>query len=452
MRPLIPLTVLALSAVTACAVEPLPDPPTDPAAESLAEDGYEPTSSEISPDTWVSCRGEADECPADSSVLWSLPLDERFHLDLDDGSVPQTRMDAVRGEHDVHAAVDEGVLHHSLGTAVRAVDLSDGELLWEQEVGGMVVGIRPVGDTVAVVTAEEENPREGRLVLLVPEGDGVERVDPDLPEIDPRVLSSGRGHVVVRHEEEGEGGVFRVDVGTGDVDWHSETPGWIPDHGVVGGRVHVMYGPQDEPLTVTTLEDGEEVRRFELSDEMGRGADLWALDEKTLALGPRCGESHDGCGSGRITVIDAEDGDEVWTHEAEGTLLAHEDGELHVQDGEGLRALAPDSGEVLRNLDDEPAHPAQYEVRYDDFPEGEDPPQHRFDQVGLYLFSSSGGSVHHGGAAVGMRHLDTYGGPEGVAGLFLGCAPDGVGEAGLTSPTPERPCHAPRIFALGHGS
>lgn len=446
MRPLIPLAVLVLAVATACTSEPPPEPSEHPATE----DEHEPTSSEISPNTWISCREGAEECPTESSVLWSLPLDGHFHLALDNGSVPQTRMSEVRGENDVHATVDEGILHHSLGTTVRAVDTADGNLLWEQELGGMVVGIRPVGDAVAVVTAEEDDARTGRLVLLVPDEDGVERVDPDLPEVMPRVLASGPDHVVVQDED--AEGVFRVDAGTGDVDWHSQTPGRVSGHGMAGGLVHVVHSPPEEPLTVTALEDGEEVRQFELSDGRGRSADLWALSEETLALAPRCGIDEDTCESGHVTVIDAEDGEEVWTHDAEGTLLAHEDGELHVQDEEGLRALDPDSGEVLRDLEDEPPHPAQYEVRNDDLPEGEDPPQYRFDQVGLYLFSSTGQSVHNGGAAVAMRHLDTYGGPEGVAGVFIGCAPDGIGEAGLTSPTSERPCNAPRIFALGHGS
>lgn len=139
MRLLIPLAVFALAAATACAVEPLPGPPADPVAESLTEDGYEPTSSAISPDEELLCLsgGDRELCDEPGELRWSLPLEGDYYLAGDrslfrDGagsSTASSHYDA-RAFHAV--SVDDGVLHVE-NHLLRMLDADTGETLWRTD-------------------------------------------------------------------------------------------------------------------------------------------------------------------------------------------------------------------------------------------------------------------------------------------------------------------------------
>ena len=159
MRPLIPLAALVLAAATACAVEPLPGPPTAPVVESLAEDGYESTASEISPDEELLCLPDGDRkaCEELGELRWSVPLEGDYYLTsgytlhLHGAGAPYGgRQNDPWAFHAL--ATDSGLLYAE-NHLLHMVDPETGEILWhrdlkdEEGTGFLSDGLRGVSAT-----------------------------------------------------------------------------------------------------------------------------------------------------------------------------------------------------------------------------------------------------------------------------------------------------------------
>lgn len=198
MRPLIPLSALVLAVVTACAVEPLPGPPADPVAESLAEDGYEPTSSEISPDEELLCLPDAgrEKCEELGELRWSLPLEGDYFLTegrtlFRDG----IGLGTGASHYDPRAfhalSVEDGVLYVE-NHLLRLIDADTGETLWstdlsEEELDFLGSGLR------GVYTTEEH--------VLFHYVEGLVRVSPDGEVVDHFGQSSCIGRLLGSTED-----------------------------------------------------------------------------------------------------------------------------------------------------------------------------------------------------------------------------------------------------------
>lgn len=199
MRPLLPLTAVALLAASACTVEPVPEPPVNPAAERLEAAGYEPTESDISPDEELLCLpdGERVGCEEPGELRWSVPLegeyylDERLDLHRSGAELPEHMYQEDAWPHGL--ITDDGILHAETHW-LRMLDPDTGETLWQADLLADE-GLEFVRDGLRSLHATEDH-------LVLNYVSGVVRLDPDGEVVDHFEQDSCWGRVLGATDEE----------------------------------------------------------------------------------------------------------------------------------------------------------------------------------------------------------------------------------------------------------
>lgn len=426
--------------------------------------------SAISPDTLVTCEDNGD-CGEAGSVRWSLPLEGEYVMYvLDDPLVGEVSADLFPQDHVFPgeyvypgATVHEGVLYHHEHDRIRAIDLATAELLWTEEVDPerikRVRALQVVGDRL-IMLAQDNREWEGMIYLLDPGTDDLdwEAVDLRLGTASDHELPANDTHVLVpEHEpvpyEERDHVHHLIDVATGEVEWSTELDGRIDPSALVGDTAFIFQsaGEDDGPDHVqrVDLADGQVV------DELPLPEGLYPANRRTLVAGPDADVIVAARGA-----MDAETGDVLWEHsdgplaeeasvDGAGRFDEDDPGLLHVEDGGDAWVLEARTGELMEDAPD--PRPEAFGARdlwhEDDF-ERQDSDHYRA-PVKAYGPGVGAFRIEMG---AGTRHLASYRAEEGeYVGVYQACAPDGMRSAGWDSPTPQRACVAPRLFAVDYG-
>ncbi|WP_158613059.1 PQQ-binding-like beta-propeller repeat protein [Nocardiopsis sp. Huas11] len=431
------------------------------ACSALAEDDR-PASAEpsaISPDAVVDCAENGD-CGQPGAVRWSLPLDGDFYLERHEQSAPQLRPAGhwLDGRHPSPGAVmADGILFVHVADTVTAVDTVTAATLWTESPGFDVAALRMIGPTL-VVSAAASRDDGTSLRLLDVDRDGARAMEPDLPEdldhVD--VLTADDTHLVLREQlpwdTEEDPRYFLVEAATGQVEWSArlESGG---AHALADETLYLIYAPEDEPAFVAAVTGGERTAEFGVPESAGANSEPWALPGGPLLWDtPDCGSGDARCGGERITAVDPDDGEVLWTHPAPGRIVSTTAGEeVHVRDEDGHRTLDARTGEIL--AEDGDVDPValldEFGAERQDFGPGMSAQE--YDLLPVRPTGPGVDAAPLEGLAAGAEHLTAYEGTEGeVVGVYLGCAPDGLRPPSMAAPTGGTTCAEPRLFTVDH--
>lgn len=439
---------------------------------------YEPTA--ISPDRIVHCEDEGN-CGEAGAVRWSTPLEGEYHV-LEGESrfayITSLREAIVAPSHRVGAVVHEGTLYLHERDHVSAVDAESGEVLWaddpvDPEQNKRVDDLQLVGDTL-MLSAVDVRERHAH-VYLAPAGreDGLRwaRLDHPGGEFDAMFLISGQGHLLLSgaRDADDRGAPYPyhlVDPATGEITWSADLSGAVFDRAFtedtvfVRERGEVSEGEPDR-LYEVDLSDGDEGDPVELPVDR-TGDTVAAVDADTVAVYQDCDVAGDEDDSDRrctrpVAGVDTADGEELWEHPRPSTVhdVVEEDSALLLlQDKEGHWWVDAADGEVLGAADSLDGRApigavSVFAPRAEDdgVPEKVDPFR------GEYEIDVPGRADEIVvDQASGATHVTDYVTGDGAAvSVFLGCAPDGLGQESLDAPADGKPCSSPRLFAIDLG-
>lgn len=417
--------------------------------------------SAISPDATVTCE-DAGDCGEAGAVRWSLPLEGEFYVERSESSAPVLQPAGAWLDHGhpyPRAVETDGILYLSTSETVTAVDTAEAEVLWTQEVGGEIGRLRLVGPTL-VAHLPGYGDDGGDVRLLEVDRDGARVFEADLPEdfehLGAQVTSGS--HLLFReylpHGDESDPRYHLVEAATGKVDWSVSLP--LADaHLLVDDTVYLKYDPEDARAHVVTVTGGEPGAEFDVPEEAGDASVLRAVpDGPVLFDTPGCAPFGSGCDGGRVTAVDPADGEVLWSHDEPGEVVSVSgDGQpqVYVRDEVGYRALDAGTGEVLAEGDGVDPAGLLPEFGAERGEAREEMPLEEYDLLPITPTGPGVAAEPLDGLAVGAQHLTAYAAPGGtVVGVYLGCAPDGVGEASMGAATGGAPCAAPRLFAVDH--
>lgn len=451
--------------------------------EESEEPDHEPTA--ISPDRLVHCDEEGD-CGEAGAVRWSTPLEGEYHVSAESEGgfayITAVREAVVATSHDVGAVVHEGTLYLNQRDHVSAVDAASGEVLWadeqvDPEQNKRVEDLQLIGGTLVLSTTD---PRERHAhVYSAPadrEGDlQWTRVEHPDGEFDTFFSASGEEHLLLAGAREaGDQGApypyHLMDAATGEITWSADLSGASVDHAFTEETLFVRdrgEAAEDEPdrLYPVDLSDGDEGEPVELS--MDRIGDrVAAVDAGTVAVYQSCDVDDDAGDNDKrctrpVVGVDASDGDELWEHPRPSTVhdVVEEDStRLLLEDSEGHWWVDASDGEVLGSADGLDGLDGRV-------PEGVvsrtgpwDHDEGSSEETDPFRVEYGLGVPGHAEEIVvdqasGIRHVTDYVTGAGAAvSLFLGCAPDGLGQGSLDAPADGKPCSSPRLFAIDLGA
>ncbi|GAB3713709.1 outer membrane protein assembly factor BamB family protein [Nocardiopsis nanhaiensis] len=428
-----------------------------------------PDPSAISPDTVISCE-DAGDCGEEGAVRWSMPMEGDYYVERFEGEPPLMRpvgtwMDYSHPSPGVVEA--DGVLYVHMGDVITALDTADGQPLWTESLDTDVVDLRVVGSTL-LANGLELREEEVEQRLLHVDREGVRTAEPDQPdEVEQwAVVASDDTHLVFRetldfHEEE-DPRYYLVDAATGEVEWSTRVES-ARSHSLTEGTLYLQYSGEDEPGYVVAVSDGEDTAEFGVPEEAGDRSSVEAEADSPLLFDTHgCAPGGDSCGDPRITGVEPDEGEVLWTHSAPGAVIAQDAGSdgggprVHVHDEDGYRTLDARTGEVV--AEDDEVDPAALLTEFgidewyleDEFEEGE-LTEEEYDLLPVRPTGPGVDVEPLDGLAAGAAHLTTYEGPAGeFVGVYSGCAPDGLREPALDEPTGESPCAEPRLFAVDY--
>ncbi|WP_017586156.1 outer membrane protein assembly factor BamB family protein [Nocardiopsis ganjiahuensis] len=442
------LTVLLALSLTGCSLLAEEEPVVLPA-------------SAISPDTTVTCEDVGD-CGEAGAVRWSLPLEGDFYVERSESSAPVVQPAGVWLDHGhpyPRAVESEGVLYLSTSDTVTAVDTADAEVLWTQALGREIGLLRMVGPTLVAHLPEYGGDVEDVRFLEV-DRDGARVFGADLPEdfehLGAQVTSGS--HLLFREylppDDESDPRYYLVEAATGKVDWSVSLPR-ADAHLLVGDTAYLKYDPEDARAHVVAVTGGEPGAEFDAPEEAGDASLLLEVPDGPILFDtPGCAPFGSGCDGERITAVDPAGGEVLWSHTEPGEVVSvsvDDQPLVYVRDEVGYRALDAGTGEVLAE-DDEVA-PAGLLPEFG-AESGKVREEMALEEYDLLPITPTGPGVDAeplDGLAVGAEHLTAYAAPDGpVVGVYLGCAPDGVGEASMGAAIGGAPCTAPRLFTVDH--
>ncbi len=420
-----------------------------------------PTSS-ISPDTTVTCA-DAGDCDEAGAVRWSLPLEGDYYVERAESSAPMIQPAGAwldYGHPYPRALESDGVLYLSAADTVTAVDTADAEVLWTQTLGRSASGLRMVGPVLAADLAGYRGEGEDIRFLEV-DRDGARVFPADLPEDleHEGYLATSGSHLLFREllarDDESDPLHYLVEAATGRVEWSTALPR-AGDHLLVDDVAYLKYDPEDARAHVVTVTGGEQGGEFDVPEEAGDASVLVSVPRGPVLFDtPGCAPFGSGCSGERITAVDPADGEVLWSHTEPGEVVSVSEGDrplVYVRDEVGYRALDAGTGEVLAEADglDPVGLLPEFGAERGEVA-GEEMP---LEEYHLLAPTPTGPGVDAeplDGVAVGAEHLTAYAAPDGrIVGVYLGCAPDGLEEPSLASPTGGATCTAPRLFTVDY--
>ena len=443
------LTVLCALSLSGCSLLAEEEPVVLPA-------------SAISPDTAVTCEDVGD-CGEAGAVRWSLPLEGDFYVERSESSAPLVQPAGVwldYGHPYPRAVESDEVLYLSTADTVTAVDTADAEVLWTQALDREVGGLRTAGSTL-VASLPGHQDRGGDLRLLEVDRDGARVFGADLPEDlehEESLVTSG-SHLLLGErlprDAETDPRHFVVEAATGQVSWSARLPS-ADGQILVDDVAYLRYTPEEGPAHVVAVTDGEPEAEFDIPEEAGPDALLRSVPGGPILFDtPGCAPFGSGCDGERITAVDPADGEVLWSHTEPGEVVSVSGDDdqplVYVRDEVGYRALDARTGEVL--AEDDEVDPAGLlpEFGAERGEASEEMPLEEYDLIPVTPTGPGVDAEPLDGLAVGAGHLTSYAAPDGrIVGVYLGCAPDGVGEPSLGTATGGAPCTAPRLFTVDY--
>lgn len=467
------------------------------ACSAAEENDSGPAPSAISPDALVTCEDNGD-CGEPGSVRWSLPLEDGYQISRsreEASTITPTSRWLDPGAPVPGAVVDDGVLFHYRESLVTAIDTADGTELWTEELDHPVTSVRTVGGTLVVRTFQPGEEENRRIQLLISERDGARPLETDLPEdllLAGSVVANDTHLAVwedlVQLDRDADSRFFLVDASTGEVErTHSARAVLLGDNLADDNTLYLRpLSPEsnDDPTRIVGIADGSEVVEFDLPEEVGPSSyRLWATGTgEVLFNNGHCTLGESDCRNRRITAVDADSGQTLWSEERAGAIVSlTEDGSttrLHVNAGNDYRTLDARTGEVLaegeeaaeetealirafgsRHPHPRAALPSELRSAVDEEALGEEEAEEvaarlaqALDMVPAELRGPGVDEITLDGLAAGIRHLTSYLSEDGDAvGVFLGCAPGEVRTPSWDAASPEAVCAEPRLFAVDYG-
>ncbi|WP_306366550.1 PQQ-binding-like beta-propeller repeat protein [Nocardiopsis sp. CC223A] len=213
-------------AASACAVTPGPgEPAPDPVAEYLAETGYEPTVSDISPREHLLCTADgerAPDCDGRGQVRWSLPLEGEYRLiewltfyHPDTGAAHYDNASTFQA-----VEAGDGGVFYAENALLRMVDADTGELRWttdlrrNPEADFLHSGLRSLhADTDRIVLRFADG------LVEVDAAEGAVSGVVALPECAGDLTAVDGSRVVLEHCHDREGSYMALDLATGRTLW-----------------------------------------------------------------------------------------------------------------------------------------------------------------------------------------------------------------------------------------
>lgn len=232
------------------------------------------------------------------------------------------------------ALVGDRLLAAASGSLV-ALDVSDGDVLWETPVGHTLGGTPAVTSEVAYLAAWNGGELQARGVAAIDLEDGTVRwrAVPDVDVTTAPTLADGSVYVGGSFNSEH---VIALDATDGSERWRFPAGRRTPTPAVADGLV-VAAGGEEHAAYGLDADGGEERWRFETGDWVQAAP---TVHDDTVYVGTR---------DGRVHALAATDGEERWTKRVGNAVrnsVAATDEAVYVPTDRSLVALTPDGTEL----------------------------------------------------------------------------------------------------------